>query len=194
MGMRPEDLPELGVVKTASPCKASWEAMEGDDARRFCAQCSKYVYDFSQLTSTEARELLLSTEGRLCARIFTRADGTVLTKDCPVGVTRARRKKVGAVAAAVALVGGAVTTTAALSVTMGQIAPPIGSVNHRENRVMGEVAIERPPPAPVAITSGNPPDVELMGDVLVAPAPPPVRSATGGGQIMGGVKSVPPKR
>jgi hypothetical protein len=103
--MRPDDLPELGVVKTATPCSAKWDQMEGDDARRFCKKCELYVYDFSALTTNDARELLLQSEGRLCARIFTRADGTVLTKDCPVGLSRKKWKRVGGAAVAAALLG-----------------------------------------------------------------------------------------
>ena len=75
--MRHDDFCELGVVKTATPCGEPWEAMQGDDVKRFCGRCRLFVYDFAALTTEEARALLVRTEGRLCGRIFTREDGTV---------------------------------------------------------------------------------------------------------------------
>jgi hypothetical protein len=99
--VRRDDFVELGVVRIASPCNASWESMPGDGARRYCDKCRLHVYDFSKLTSNEARELLVKTEGRLCGRIYVRKDGTVLTKDCPRGLAAARRRVIGTWTAAV---------------------------------------------------------------------------------------------
>lgn len=82
------DLPELGVVKIATPCPMRWSDMEGTGRERFCGRCAMNVYDFAGLDSEEAR-LLLRKGGRICARLFVRADGTVLTKDCPKGYPRA---------------------------------------------------------------------------------------------------------
>ncbi|HMB27752.1 MAG TPA: carboxypeptidase-like regulatory domain-containing protein, partial [Blastocatellia bacterium] len=42
---------------------------------------------------------IANAEGRICARLYRRADGTILTQDCPVGL-RAVRKKVTRAAAA----------------------------------------------------------------------------------------------
>src|SRR5262249_46221013 len=58
--------------------------MEGDDRVRFCGRCRKNVYNLSEMTEAEAQRLLVDKEGRLCARLYRRRDGTVLTKDCPV--------------------------------------------------------------------------------------------------------------
>jgi len=49
-------------VKTATPCDEPWESMRGDGAVRFCDRCRLDVYDFSQLTTNEARALLIETE------------------------------------------------------------------------------------------------------------------------------------
>ena len=75
----------LANVKVASPCSALWGQMAGDDRARFCAQCQKHVYNLSNLTADEAAALIREREGSLCARFYQRADGTVLTSDCPVG-------------------------------------------------------------------------------------------------------------
>jgi hypothetical protein len=84
----------LGKVNVASPCHASWDAMEGDDKSRFCGQCQKNVYNLSAMTKKEAADLVRNQEGRLCVRYFKRADGTMLTADCPVGAGVKRRKAV----------------------------------------------------------------------------------------------------
>jgi hypothetical protein len=74
--------------------------MTGDSRVRFCDHCNLNVYNLSELSRAGAERLIASTEGRLCARLFRRADGTVLTKDCPVGL-RALRMRVSKRAAAV---------------------------------------------------------------------------------------------
>ena len=94
---------ELGVVKVASPCKRDWEKMTGDARVRFCADCQSNVYNLSELTTDEAHQLIREKEGKLCVRFFTRDDGTVLTRDCPVGVRVKRKKLVAAGAAAVSM-------------------------------------------------------------------------------------------
>ena len=76
---------QLNQIRIASPCPVSWEQMIGDNRVRFCGECQLNVYNFGELSRTEAEELLRSTEGRLCGRLYRRADGMVITKDCPVG-------------------------------------------------------------------------------------------------------------
>jgi hypothetical protein len=38
------------------------------------------------MTRHQAEALLREKEGQLCARVFRRADGTILTGNCPVGL------------------------------------------------------------------------------------------------------------
>lgn len=90
--MTRDELFELGVIRTAAPCPKKWADMKGDGVKRFCDDCKLNVYDVSQLTTLEAYRLLKLSEGRVCARIYTRADGTVLTRDCPTGLRRARQR------------------------------------------------------------------------------------------------------
>ena len=73
--------------------------MTGDDRVRFCSECQLTVHNFAELTGTEAEDLLRTTEGRICGRLYRRIDGTVITKDCPVGL-RAARQRVAKVATA----------------------------------------------------------------------------------------------
>lgn len=76
----------LNDVRIASPCSADWNEMVGDERARFCGACRLNVYNLSGMSQAEAENLILqSAEGRLCVRFYRRADGTILTKDCPVG-------------------------------------------------------------------------------------------------------------
>lgn len=75
----------LKNVSVASPCPLRWEQMIGNERVRHCSECNLNVYNLSALTAHEAEELIASREGRLCVRFYQRADGTVLTQDCPNG-------------------------------------------------------------------------------------------------------------
>ena len=82
----------LDHLKIASPCSANWNEMYGSDRKRFCGDCKLSVYNLSGMTREEAEGLLVSSEGRLCVRYYRRADGTVLTQDCPVGWAKVRQR------------------------------------------------------------------------------------------------------
>lgn len=90
----------LKNLKIARPCSADWDAMAGDERKRFCGDCQLNVYNLSGMTSYDAENLLRLSEGRLCVRYYQRPDGTILTQDCPVGWVRF--KKHASVFAAVA--------------------------------------------------------------------------------------------
>jgi hypothetical protein len=77
---------DINKLRVAAPCSAPWDAMTGDEKSRHCEMCSLNVYNFSEMTETEVKNLIEKTEGRICARLYKRADGTVLTKNCPVGI------------------------------------------------------------------------------------------------------------
>ena len=96
----------LKNVKVASPCSAEWDQMIGDERKRFCGSCQMNVYNLSGMTKNEAENLLIQSEGRLCVRFFKRADGTVLTNDCPVGWAAIKRRFSRISAAFAALIFG----------------------------------------------------------------------------------------
>ena len=79
-------------LRIASPCPISWAQMTGNDRVRFCQVCNLNVYNIAELTRSEATALVGETEGRFCARLFRRSDGTVITRDCPVGLRAVRRR------------------------------------------------------------------------------------------------------
>ena len=82
----------LSQIEIAKPCHESWDNMAGDGAVRFCSQCSRNVYNLSDMTAEQAQALVTKTEGQLCVRFYRRKDGTMMTSDCPVGVRIARQR------------------------------------------------------------------------------------------------------
>jgi hypothetical protein len=118
----------LTSLEVASPCRASWEAMSGDDRVRFCDQCAKNVYNLSDMSRREAEALVRESEGRLCVRFYRRRDGTMLTDNCPVGLRAARRWARIHLAGVWALLGGLVAflgrpMAGYTGMTMGKLAP-----------------------------------------------------------------------
>jgi|ERR1700722_1649828 len=118
----------LPEIKIASPCPASWEQMAGDNQVRRCAQCNLDVYNFSEMTSGEIEQLIKASEGqRLCGRLYQRADGTLITRDCPVGlrtkIHRVSLRLTTALAAAMSLVFTAQACSQQTPHTTGIVVP-----------------------------------------------------------------------
>jgi hypothetical protein len=95
----------LNRLRIASPCDASWDAMEGDDMVRFCQHCRKNVYNLSAMSRKDAAAFVQEAEDRLCIRFYRRRDGTVLTDDCPIGWRAARRWLLARMASAFGFLG-----------------------------------------------------------------------------------------
>src|SRR5262245_54905875 len=83
-------LPVLPNIRVATPCTADWNKMTGDERVRACADCNKNVYNISELTRDEAEALIVAKEGKLCVRYYQRKDGTILLKDCVIGIAQSR--------------------------------------------------------------------------------------------------------
>jgi hypothetical protein len=100
----------LNNLRVASPCTADWDQMPGNDRVRHCSACNLNVYNLSAMTEREIRQLIDTHEGRLCGRLFQRADGTSLTQNCPAGLQAMRLKsmvrRLSRIAAAVFAVAG----------------------------------------------------------------------------------------
>ena len=96
----------ISRVRIASPCAMKWQDLDGEGSIRHCGSCRLDVYNFSQMTRREVETILHRAEGRVCAGFYRRADGTMLLRDCPVGLRAIRMKTarmVGRVAAALGL-------------------------------------------------------------------------------------------
>jgi hypothetical protein len=96
---------KLDDVRIATPCRASWGGMFGDERVRYCPLCKLNVYNLSGMQREDAEALVSKTEGRVCVTFLRRADGMILTQDCPVGVAaRLKRRLANAAACLAALV------------------------------------------------------------------------------------------
>jgi hypothetical protein len=106
-------LPMLERIEIASPCRASWKDMAGDERVRFCATCAKHVYDLSAMTREEAAALVAGSSRDRCFRLYRRRDGTVLTTDCPVGVARRHTRRAALATTAAAMLAAGFVLAAA---------------------------------------------------------------------------------
>lgn len=176
----------LDAIRIGSPCTASWEAMEGDDRRRFCGACRLHVYDLSAMRREEAESLLRSRSGRLCVRLTRRPDGRVVTDDCD-RVRRAIRRRARAVRAAASALFAMFFPLAAAG--CGGPSSPGGG----ESPAMGTpVAVPVPrDPGPEMGDYAPPPEMgrRVLGEVFVPPpregttSPPETNEPpTGGGR------------
>ena len=158
----------LNHVEVAAPCKADWDQMIGSEQMRFCGQCSLNVYNLSGMTRDEAESLIARNEGRLCVRFYRRTDGSIITRDCPVGL-RAIRDRVSYWTKAI--IAAALTFLATVGfyrlseirpfapqVTMGVMRSPVHQVELIQGEMappqlterfeMGRVIVKQPPRHP----------------------------------------------
>lgn len=166
----------LNNIKIASPCSANWDEMIGDERKRFCGDCKLNVYNLSGMTKQEAENLIIGSEGRLCVRFYRRADGSVLTKDCPVGWAAIKRRVSRVSAALASLLFGMLAGLGMNSYfskeqpderIMGAVA-----VSNSKTAVMGDVAT--PMMGNVAPAYNEPEDLEItMGKPAIVGAPEP---------------------
>ena len=178
----------LDNIHIASPCPANWDEMYGDDRKRFCGDCKLNVYNLSGMTRDEAESLIMNAEGRLCVRIYRRADGSVITSDCPVGWEKIKqRTRVYATALAsllMALFTGVLFVSLFSSkdrgTTVGKLIPfatptpmPLAGAiapnrNTNSNADMGEMTMGKPMQGNVAIPLKKNANVTVrQGDVAV---------------------------
>jgi len=73
----------LDQLKVVSPCSTDWDRMSGDEKKRYCSECDKFVYDFSQMTRRQVEAIVSIHQGRMCARITRRPDGSLVTLEAP---------------------------------------------------------------------------------------------------------------
>ena len=161
----------LDSIGVAAPCKAAWDDMAGTDRVRACGLCKLSVYDMSAMSRPEAEALVQAREGRLCVRFFRRADGKVLTDNCPIGLKRVRRRLMtmaAAIAAVLAVGGGG----AVWAKTGRKLQIPEDSVLRRIYGI--GTLVEWLDPAE--------PQIELMGDICIPTPPVPTPPSTASGR------------
>src|SRR5258708_280136 len=128
----------LDNIRVASPCSANWDEMFGDDHKRFCGDCKLNVYNLPGMPRRQAESLIISSEGRLCVRFFRRADGTVLTKNCPVGWAAVKQRVSRVATAAFSMIAGLFSGIFAFN--LFQERPQnVGSISVHSGPTMGDV-------------------------------------------------------
>lgn len=163
----------LSRVRIASPCPMAWSDMEGDERKRFCQQCQLNVYNLSDMTQQDAESLLVESEGRLCVTYYQRADGTILTRNCPVGLRLARKAAAKMVGCVAAVIGLLLTLVSAFGATArGQ--KPMRLSQVQPFKTVQNWLMPTPPPALF----------RRLGEVCVMPRP---------GALMGRIRIVKPK-
>lgn len=140
----------LNNIRIASPCQADWNEMYGDNRRRFCGDCKLNVYNLSGMTRDEAESLIIKAEGRLCVRFYRRADGTIITQDCPVGWAKVKQRT-------------KVYVTAVASVLMALFTGVLlVSLFSKQKPLLGELHVPFATPTPT-------PDQHVMGGIGPSP-------------------------
>jgi hypothetical protein len=162
----------LDRVGVAKPCTANWDAMTGDDRVRHCGDCKLDVFDISAMSRDEAQTFLASRTGagRTCIRFFRRADGRLLTRDCPVGVRAAWRRMTWAAAALLAGGFAAAAMFAPRGTSVSQVTP-FKQVSEFVSAAFGRPPAPMPTMGEVACPpSRSSPPVEIKGDYVAPPS------------------------
>jgi hypothetical protein len=166
----------LNNIKIASPCPANWDEMYGNDRKRFCGDCKLNVYNLSDMSRAEAENLITSSEGRLCVRFYQRADGSVITRDCPVGWARVKQR-------------ARVLATAAFSLILSLFAGVFAASFFGRQQDLGKFRW-------IPFTTPTPKYEHLMGGVPAptrTPKQTPTPKATPDGEKTMGMIAIPPK-
>lgn len=165
----------LNNINIASPCPANWDEMYGDNRKRFCGDCKLNVYNLSGMTKADAEALVTNAEGRLCVRYFQRADGTVITADCPVGWAKVKqRTRIYATAVAsllIALFSGVlfVSLFSTKKVSIGRLLIPFSTPTPTPPQypTMGAITVNPDRPAPTPTPKKTVPKVATDGDQII---------------------------
>lgn len=149
----------LNKIRIATPCSADWDKMTGDERVRHCQQCKLDVFNIAEMTRDEAYQLIQNKSGRLCVQLYRRQDGTVITKDCPVGLERVKRAYRHCAASVMALFAWIGLSTPALAQDKNQ------------TPLRGDVAIPTPIKCKMGRTRVDKPEIKRTAGM---PAPMPV--------------------
>jgi hypothetical protein len=123
--------------------------MKGDNQRRFCEHCQKFVHNLSEMPAEQAERLICETAGNLCAR-FARdpMNGRVITLDYAPRPRRARLR--GLLIIASLLASGSIAAAWAVYELYLKPAPAQQQIYEA-----GMVApVVTPPPPPPQVTMG----------------------------------------
>jgi len=142
--------------------------MAGGERTRFCGKCSQSVHDLSSLSEAETTELLRGATGRVCGRVFQQANGTVLTKDCPVGVATLRQRMVMSMVAVAAIFVACAGLLSGARPTAHEHEPPRRSLSFRQRSTDARESLRSTVLFGPIINRFSPLPM-VMGEISVAP-------------------------
>lgn len=153
----------LNDLKVASPCEESWDAMLGNERKRYCGKCELNVYNLSGMSAAEAENLLLNSEGRVCVRFFRRADGSIITQNCPVGWAKVKNRAKVMTTAAFSLILSLFSGLMFASLSgNAKFFPKIPVISDTPGQTMGVVSAE-----PYINKQPDKKNYEVMGNVAL---------------------------
>lgn len=158
----------LQQVRVETPCHENWDAMTGDEQRRFCTKCGHHVNYLSAMTTKQAQEAL-SADGRVCVRYNADKFGRPIVRD---------RRFIKSLAAAAVILAG----VSAPGHAHAQQAKPKPVAAQQPTRTSGIVALpvsrqKSPPKAEIKVkrqilgdVAASMPPVQLKGKVKIDPS------------------------
>ena len=181
--VKSDTLLDRAFVET--PCPTTWDKMKGSDSVRFCHLCHLNVYNIANLTDKEAEAVLSKGAGgkngegggRICALLYRRPDGTIVTDNCPRALRKIRdaskwlkAKIIAATTLAIALLSPAAAQSQDAKETKAKDTNQnIGSGPKTGNVVVKPIETKR--------GSGRP-DIPLPGGIGFLPSPQDQYSST----------------
>ena len=117
--------------------------MTGTERVRDCSQCSRKVFNISEMSTVEAEEFLKENGDSQCLAYYRRKDGTIITDDCPVGLRKIRntlrrlRRAAGFLISTIFSIGAACAQTP--QPTAGAV--KINTAEQQPVRTLGEVSV-----------------------------------------------------
>ena len=119
----------LQQVRVAEPCPVPWEAMQGDEQRRYCAHCNLHVHNLSAMPQDAAQRLICETAGRLCVAYYPDAQGGVAPMEsapAPLEYAKQKRPRYGwRLVALIAAIGGTASAFGTAIIRPKPTPPPI---------------------------------------------------------------------
>ncbi len=166
--VKSDSLLDRAFVET--PCPTTWDKMKGSDSVRFCHLCHLNVYNIANLTDKEAEAVLSKGKdgGRVCALLYRRPDGTIVTDNCPRALRKVRDASKwlkAKVIAASTLVMALLTPSAANSEETKAAKSKDTNQNSCTAPKTGNVMVK-----PVETRNGSRPDIPLPGGISFRPS------------------------
>lgn len=136
----------LDRISTSSPCTVAWDDMTGTQRVRDCSQCSRPVFNISNMSTVEAEAFLKVNGDSQCLAYYRRKDGTIMTDDCPIGLRKIRNTLRWAKKAAGLLISTVLSVSAAIAQKPEPTNPAAKTKSTEEasRLLLGEVVVRDP--------------------------------------------------